>query len=287
MELPHTISIGTCAWSFDDWSGVFYPEALPDQQRLAFYARYLKAVEVDSTFYGPPQAKTAEHWAASTPGDFVFACKLPREITHVAKFRDCEAPLEEFLRGVEPLAPKLGCVLVQLPPYLHAHRNGAAFRDFIRHLPSTVRFAVEFRDESWHIPRIAHLLAEHGVCWVWNDLTKLDHRNEGAFSFLPRTTDFLYLRLMGDLEGKYGEQGEPLVYNRVQWPRQASIESWAIKARQHFPEVTRTLIFINNHFEGFAPQTCLRMAAAFDQEIHLPEPAPPPTSEPWQLNLKL
>ena len=285
--MPQTISIGTCAWSFDDWSGVFYPDNLPDQQRLAFYARYLNAVEIDSTFYGPPHPKTGEHWAAATPDDFVFACKMPREITHVAKLRDCQALLEEFLRSIEALAPKLGCVLIQLPPYLHADRNEAAFRDFIRHLPSTVRFAVEFRDESWHVPRIAHLLAEHRVCWVWNDLTELDHRDEGAFNFLPATTDFLYLRLMGDLEAKYGAQGEPIVYNRLQWPRQASIESWAIKARQHFPQAARTLIFVNNHFEGFAPQSCQRVATALGLEIRLPEPAAQPSGDAWQLNLKL
>ena len=45
------IRIGTCAWSYDDWRGAFYPEHLPATERLQFYARHFPTVEVDSTFY--------------------------------------------------------------------------------------------------------------------------------------------------------------------------------------------------------------------------------------------
>src|SRR4051794_23877023 len=91
------IKIGTCAWSYEDWRGVFYPEHLPPAERLEFYARHLPAVEVDSTFYGAPTSQVAEHWAQVTPPDFAFACKLSREITHERKLRDCSEPLHEFL----------------------------------------------------------------------------------------------------------------------------------------------------------------------------------------------
>jgi uncharacterized protein YecE (DUF72 family) len=50
-EVP--ILIGTCAWSYDDWRGVFYPDHLPASERLQFYARHFPTVEVDSTFYHP------------------------------------------------------------------------------------------------------------------------------------------------------------------------------------------------------------------------------------------
>ena len=76
------IRIGTCAWSFDEWSGVLYPADWPSNRWLEFYARYFPAVEIDSTFYSAPSETVARRWVEMTPAHFRFACKLPREITH-------------------------------------------------------------------------------------------------------------------------------------------------------------------------------------------------------------
>ncbi|MEO6788271.1 MAG: DUF72 domain-containing protein, partial [Chthoniobacteraceae bacterium] len=70
------LRIGTCAWAFEDWRGVFYPEHLPAADRLAFYSRSFSAVEVDSTFYHSPAPHVSEHWAAVTPPGFRFMCKV-------------------------------------------------------------------------------------------------------------------------------------------------------------------------------------------------------------------
>lgn len=265
MDPLDKIKIGSCAWSFDDWRGVFYPEHLPPGERLAFYAQYFRAVEVDSTFYAAPTPKVALHWYEVTPPDFVFACKLPREITHDRRLRDCAAPLEAFLRSLQPLGEKLGCVLVQMPPSFRPRQDEAALRAFIRELPGNVRFALEFRHHDWHQPRIVQLLEAHRVCWVWTDVTPLDHQQEGAFEFLPETADFVYLRLLGDLETKYGGDGRALhTYREMLWPRDTSLENWAARLRQRLPEVSSVLACVNNHFEGFAPRTAHRLAALLD-----------------------
>jgi uncharacterized protein YecE (DUF72 family) len=256
------IKIGTCAWSYEDWRGVFYPEHLPAGDRLEFYGRHLPSVEVDSTFYHAPAAPVAAHWAAVTPADFAFSCKLPREITHERKLRDSTEPLREFLEALRPMGGKLWCVLVQLPPFFQPARDETALRDFVRHLPSGVRFAIEFRHADWHHPRIAHLLTEHGVAWVWNDLTSLDHQQEGAFEFLPDTTDFLYVRLMGDLEKKYAPNGRLIRhYRELTWPRDAALESWATRVTQAMAGHTRIFVAVSNHYEGFAPETARRLGA--------------------------
>src|SRR5262245_43572491 len=108
-----SIRLGTCAWSYDDWRGAFYPEHLPAGERLPFYARHFPTVEVDSTFYHPPAPHVSAHWAEVTPDHFRFSPKLPREITHERKLRDCREPLDAFLAGIEPLGEKLGAVLIQ------------------------------------------------------------------------------------------------------------------------------------------------------------------------------
>jgi uncharacterized protein YecE (DUF72 family) len=260
LEPPAQIKIGTCAWSYEDWRGVFYPEHLPAAERLAFYARHLPAVEVDSTFYHAPTEHAVAHWAEMTPPDFAFACKLSREITHERKLRDCAGPLHEFLAPLTSLGKKLWCVVVQLPPFFQPARDETALRDFVRHLPAEVRFAIEFRHASWHHPRIAHLLSEHRVAWVWNDLTSADHQQEGAFELLPDTTDFLYVRLMGDLEKKYSANGRLIHrYRELLWPRDAALESWAVRLRHAAAEHGRIMVAVSNHYEGFAPQTARRL----------------------------
>jgi uncharacterized protein YecE (DUF72 family) len=266
------IKIGTCAWSFEDWRGVFYPEHLPAGKRLGFYARHFTGVEADSTFYAPPAPQVAAHWAEVTPPDFAFACKLWREITHERKLRDCVEPLREFLRSLEPLGEKLWCVLAQLPPFFQPKRDETALRDFIRHLPREVRFAIEFRHADWHHPRIAHLLSEHRVAWAWNDLSSVEEQNEGAFEFLPDTADFVYVRLMGDLERKYAGDGRTIHhYRQVVWPRDAALENWSVRVRQAATEHKRIFVAANNHYEGFAPETARRMAARLG--VELPAPA--------------
>jgi uncharacterized protein YecE (DUF72 family) len=269
------IKIGTCAWSYEDWRGVFYPEHLPASSRLEFYARHLPAVEVDSTFYHAPTAKIAGHWAEVTPQEFVFSCKLPREMTHERKLRDCEGPLEELQEALRPLGEKLWCVLVQLPPFFQPAQDEMALRNFVRHLPGDLRFAIEFRHVDWHHPRFIHLLSEHGVAWAWNDLTAVEHQQEGAFEFLPDTADFVYVRLMGDLERKYGPSGRPLhQYRELMWPRDAALDSWAVRIQQAAEAHTGVFVAVSNHYEGFAPVTARRLGERLGFVLREPEIAP-------------
>lgn len=281
MDGLEKIKIGTCAWSFDDWRGTFYPENLPPSGWLAFYAQRFPSVEVDSTFYHPPSPQVAGHWLDATPEDFVFCVKMPREITHQRKLRDCEEPLGEFLASLAPLHRKLGSVLIQLPPYFTLKHGEHALREFVRELPRDFRFAIEFRDASWHLPRVVHLLEEHRICWVWADLTEIERAAEGAFEFLPKTTDFLFVRMLGDLESKFRSDGSRAFrYREITWPRDGSLSHWREKLRVALAEVARVFIYINNHFEGFAPHSVRRFAEVLG--VALPEPPPEPASEAGQ-----
>ena len=271
MHHPSKPLIGTCAWSYDDWRGVFYPEHLPAGERLAFFARHFGTVEIDSTFYHAPAPHVSEHWAEATPPEFVFSAKLPRLLTHEQRLRDWQGPLAAFLEGIAPLHGKLGAVLIQLPPFFHPRHDETALRDFIRHLPAKPRFAVEFRDPAWHLPRIAHLLEEHRVCWAWNDTTTPEHAGEAPFGFWPKTADFLYVRLLGDLETKYHADGSRIhQYRQLQWPRTAALDGWAEKIRVAHAQVERTFVYTANHFEGLGPATAARLAERLGQPVALP-----------------
>ena len=280
------IRIGTCAWSYDDWRGTFYPENLPANQWLEFYSRCFAAVEIDSTFYGVPKAHVLGHWLDETPESFSFTCKISREITHERQLRDCGKQVDEFLRGIAPLHSRLGCVLVQLPSSFTPSRHESDLRAFVADLPRDFRFAFEFRNRDWHHPRIVRLLEERGICWVWNDLTSVEEQNRAAFEFLPQTTDFLYLRLMGDSATKYKSDGSRAHrYGTLLWPRTSSLESWAIKIEKHAAEAAPVFVFLSNHFEGFSPLSAQRLASRLGIDIRLPDSGSHDSGDQLQLEI--
>jgi uncharacterized protein YecE (DUF72 family) len=284
------IRIGSCGWSFDDWRDVFYPHDLPESHWLEFYAGHFPAVEVDSTFHAAPPETTVRRWAETTPPSFRFTCKLPRQITHICRLRDCAAELISFLRAIEPLGPKLQVILIQLPPSLTPADGKQALRRFLVQLPRDFRFAIEFRHAGWHRPQFIRLVEKYRLCWVWADTTPLNERNLAPFEFLPCTTDFLYLRLLGDYATKYDVDGGHIHrYEKLLWKREAALESWSLKIQRHLADVRSVWAFTGNHFEGFAPETCQRLAERLGFDL----PLPPETEQPFsadrqsQLDLQL
>lgn len=64
-----TINIGTCGFRS------------PKEE----YVQLLSCVEIQHTFYQPPQIKTLEKWRAEAPADFEFTLKAWQLITHESK----------------------------------------------------------------------------------------------------------------------------------------------------------------------------------------------------------
>ena len=220
------------------WRRVFYPNDLPESHWLEFYSGHFPAVEVDSTFHAAPSEVTVRRWAETTPASFRFTCKLPRQITHICRLRDCGAELSSFLRAIELLGPKLQVILIQLPPSLTPADGKHALRKFLAQLPRDFRFAVEFRHAGRHRPQFIRLVERYRVCWVWADTTPIDERNLAPFEFLPCTTDFLYLRLLGDYATKYDVDGGHVHrYGKLLWKREAALESWSLKVQRHLADV--------------------------------------------------
>jgi len=144
-------------------------------------------------------------------------------------------------------------------------------RKFLVQLPKGFRFAIEFRHAGWHRPQIIRLLEQYRICWVWADTSPLNERNLAPFEFLPRTTDFLYLRLLGDYATKYDGAGKFVHrYDKLLWKREAALESWSMKIERHLPEARNVWAFVSNHFEGFAPETARRLAQRLGYELLLP-----------------
>ncbi|MFW5857042.1 MAG: DUF72 domain-containing protein [Planctomycetota bacterium] len=194
------IRIGTSGYTYDHWTGAFYPGDLPQDRWLSHYAKHFETVEINNTFYQLPDPHTFDNWAASAPNGFVYAVKASRYLTHMKKLKDPEEPWSAFWKGARRLGDALGPVLVQLPP--HWRCNPDRLDAFLSILPDAARVAVEFRDASWHCDTIYDLLADsrHALCVHDMAEAEAPRRAVGAFAYCR------FHGSAGAYKGRYGKQ---------------------------------------------------------------------------------
>jgi uncharacterized protein YecE (DUF72 family) len=162
-----TVLVGTSGWQYRDWRGPFYPSGLRQAEWLESYATRFSTVEVNNAFYRLPEAATFDRWAARTPEGFVVAVKASRYLTHIRRLRDPAEPVGRLLERCRHLGPKLGPVLLQLPPTLTArHDDLAATLDAFG---DACRVAVEFRHPSWFTDETERLLRAHDAAFCLAD----------------------------------------------------------------------------------------------------------------------
>jgi uncharacterized protein YecE (DUF72 family) len=188
-ETPQPIRVGCAAWSIPSDLREAFPAGGSQLER---YAQRLDTTEVNTTFYRPHRAATWERWAASVPAGFRFAVKLPRAITHEARLVAAEPLVDAFLGDLDPIAGRLGPLLVQLPPSLELDVAVAAtFLAALRER-TAADVACEPRHESWFTPEAGRLLADHRVTRVAADPARVPEAGEpGGFDGLA------YVRLHG------------------------------------------------------------------------------------------
>ena len=177
---------GTSGFSYKEWLGHFYPEKLPATEMLRYYAERFATVEINNTFYRMPAESMLARWAQEVPANFAFTLKAPRRITHDKRLRDAGPDVTEFVRRAQGLGDKLGVLLFQLPPYLK--KDLPRLTDFLGLLPSGVRTAFEFRNESWQVDDVYEALRARGAMLCVTDT------DEGDTPFVS-TSEWGYLRL--------------------------------------------------------------------------------------------
>jgi uncharacterized protein YecE (DUF72 family) len=274
------LRIGTSGWNYPTgrgtWNGIFYPPArgrAKDFDELTFYAEHFNTVEVNSTFYGQPRAEVTRAWADRTPDHFEFSVKLYQQFTHPRMFeerverslrdaapdaesvkalaRPTGADLDEFRRGIEPLADrgKLGALLAQFPPsFKNGDRERAYLADLLHSL-AAYPVAVELRHKTWSdaLDQTLGLLNTFEAAWVQIDEPKF--RLSIRQNYLPNVRGFYYLRLHGR--------------NAKQWWRHDKAEDrynylYSAAELQEFTDtvdaarriVKKAYLYANNHFSA-------------------------------------
>lgn len=202
----HNVYVGTAGWSITRAASPRFQSAGTHLQR---YARLLRCVEINSSFYRPHKQATYAKWAASTDEGFRFAVKVPKLITHELKLRKSRAPFERFLDETSGLGDRRGPLLVQLPPsFAFDARVAAAFFKMARDRHDGA-IVCEPRHATWFTDRANALLSRFRIGRVAADPpTTDDSRKPGGWDGIA------YWRLHGSPR-MYWSRYEPAFIERL------------------------------------------------------------------------
>ncbi len=295
------IRVGTSGWNYPTgrgtWNGVFYPARRARGKsfdELAYYAEHFDTVEVNSTFYGQPRPEVTRGWADRTPAGFEFSVKLYQKFTHPRMFKDRlrrsvagasgavgqdelltalarpnQADLDEFRRGVDPLAErgKLGALLAQFPP---SFKNGEAERAYLMDLLnafSAYRVAVELRHRSWSDSFSDTLALLNGFEAAWTQIDEPKFSFSIRQNFLPNVRGFYYMRLHGRNAGAWWR------HDKSEDRYDYMYSSDELKEFAETADAARTLVktlylYTNNHFSAKS----VANAAILKHELGQPVP---------------
>jgi len=299
------ILVGTASWTDPGFVERWYPKKMAAHERLAWYAQHFAMVEVNSTFYSVPDARTVERWCATTPDNFTFDVKLhqlfsfhstqrkllPPELQRIAQadakgkvntspeLRD--ALLESFLRPMSILqsAGKLGVFLLQLSPAFSPRKHHLSELEALIEKFADYQLAIEFRNRNWvvgdQLKSTIVFLRKRNVGFVNVDAPASDH-----FSVVPSelneitNPNFSYLRLHGRdpkayLTGK-------TVAARFNYDYSGNeIEEVADRSRKLAQDAKDVHVVFNNNNLDYAPRAAIRLRAALGQSAALPSPQTP------------
>lgn len=300
-----SIVCGTAGWTDPTLirSGAFYPPSASNPaDRLAHYASHFPMVEVDSTFYAIPAPSVASLWVQRSPSHFVFDIKahpvftghpidrkrLPAElakaVANIAATKPRLYPKDlpdevrreligAFASFLAPLhdAGKLGCVMIQLPPWTTATRGAVRELELLRDVFPHVRLAVEFRHPSWveesRRDRVFTMLRSHGYAYVVVD--EPDVRGGGVPPLLAVTCDdFAVVRFHGHNAAGW-HKGASVVerFNYLYSPEE--VAAWVRPVRRLAGETGEVHAVFNNCVRDYAVLGAKDLAAL----LIAPEPA--------------
>lgn len=142
------LKIGCTGWSYQGWSGTFYPKNLKSPDWLKYYSKIFDITEINSTFYKIPSQEIVRRWNTGTPRHFRFTAKFPSTITHEKRLERVNSEIFSFLTSLAPIYEKISALVLQLPPSLSFEEAKPRLEEIFEILPKDFLYPIEGRHES-------------------------------------------------------------------------------------------------------------------------------------------
>lgn len=284
------IFLGTSSWKYPGWQGLLYDreryvwrgryaDSRFERLCLSEYAEVFHAVCVDAAYYKFPESRGLESLASQVPAGFRFGFKVTDEITlkHFpnlprfgpkagqpnSNFLNADLFQTRFLAPCESIRDNVGLIIFEFTrfssvDYLRGRDFLVDLDAFLGQLPAGWPFGVEIRNREFLRPEYFSVLAKHRIAHVFNSWTDM-----------PAVTEQMRMEGSNTNPGlggarfllKPGRNYEAAVkafapYNRIkdEYPEgRKAIAELILQAMSQAQ--CRTMIFINNRFEGCSLQT--------------------------------
>lgn len=283
------IAVGTASWTDKTLlASGWYPEGTDSaEERLAYYASQFRLVEVDSTYYTPPNERNSELWVARTPPEFTFNIKAFSLMTQhptrpTALYKDLrpegatknlypkdlepaviDAVWERFLAALEPLqaAGKLGAILFQFPQWFPIGKRNKHYLLECKRRCEPMRICVEFRNRTWlseeNRAETLDFLASYAVPYVCVDMP------QGFVSSVPpvvaATADLAVVRFHGHNDDGWESRD---IFSRFGYLySEKELAEWAPKIRSLAESAETTHVLLNNCYRNYAQVNAAQLAA--------------------------
>lgn len=280
------IYVGACSWSDHKR---FYPDGLPSNQQIAYYAQRFAIVEINSTYYRLMPSSNFALWAKRTPPGFVFDVKAYQQLTfHDRDHPPTEATHQQFGASTQPLrdAGKLGALHFQFPPWFTSSAANLEYLVSLRSLYPGDLLSVEFRHQSWYAEgsyeKALEALREASV-----GLTVVDEPQVGSGSAPTRldvtTPALVIVRLHGrnakTWYGRFATAAERFNYRYSEpelheWVSQIAALAQAAKAIH---------VLFNNNYEDYALLNARQLRMLLRRELPQLEVMPSPEEQEGDL----
>ncbi len=282
-----SILVGTASWTDKTLleSGWYPDEASTPEKRLDFYAKQFPLVEVDSTYYTPPNERNSQLWVDRTPDGFTFNIKafslLTQHPTRTAALykdlrpetdkvrlypKDIEPKVidevwERFLSALEPLhdAGKLGAVLFQFPQWFPIGRANKTYILECQRRCAPYSICVEFRNKTWlsddNREETLDFLRSYQVPYVCVDMP------QGYPSSVPpvveATADLAVVRFHGHSDKWQSND----IYERFGYKYSAKeLREWAPRVQGLSEQASTVHVLMNNCYRNYAQVNARQLA---------------------------
>ena len=256
------IYIGTSGWFYPKgegtWKGYFYPGGKINE--LEYYSQFFNTVEINSSFYRPPDPGFVYNWARRVPPGFLFTVKLWQKFTHPGMYKEAtgqdaviaQSDVDLFKKCLEPLvkAGKLGAMLAQFPPSFKNDNHGRQILGAVAKAFGEYKLAVELRHRSWSdAESTADFLRENNMAWVQIDEPKF---STSVAAEVPVTADMAYFRFHGRNARDWWSGDTETRYRYLYSAEE--IDGLAERVKAAGEKARILFAFFNNHWQAYAPR---------------------------------
>ncbi|MHC5035054.1 MAG: DUF72 domain-containing protein [Planctomycetota bacterium] len=255
------LHVGTAGWSYQDWEGIVYPDPKPEGFRApTFLARHFNTIELNNTFYRPPNPGYCRRWVkdvAEREG-FLYTAKLWQRFTHEREGGWKQEDVDVFRDGIAPLveAGRLGALLAQFPWSFRYSAHSERCVEEIAGQFSELPLVLEVRHKGWIQDQALRFIESLGIGFC--NIDQPGFRNN-----IPLTSHAFgpigYLRLHGrnyetwfDKDAGRDARYDYLYSDEELDELQAAVEEIA-------EQVERMFVIANNHYRGQAVATGLQL----------------------------